>query len=100
MPYGNQARCWRKRRGIKENSKKGNEFSRGAREEPREEMPTLADMGLDKKTSSIAQKPAALAQGIAETAFKARQEGRGCVSEGWLMVLRQVASAPNIPLLK
>ncbi len=63
-------------------------------------MPTLADMGLDKKTSSIAQKPAALAQGIAETAFKARQEGRGCVSEGWLMVLRQVASAPNIPLLK
>ena len=43
------------------NLRQGNEIPRGYKSEPREnDNPTLSDLGLDKRTSSIAQKLAAL----------------------------------------
>lgn len=41
---------------LKDTPKNSGTIRRGTKSEPRDETPTLTDLGLDKKTSSIAQK--------------------------------------------
>lgn len=45
---------------LKETPRNEGQIRRGTQQEPRENIPTLAEMGVDKKTSSIAQKLADL----------------------------------------
>jgi hypothetical protein len=68
--------------------------TRGSKKEPRvDEAPTLAELGLDKKTSSIAQKLADLP----EEAFKQVQDGHESIAKA-IAAVKETKPAPVKPL--